>query len=150
MPGYNVWWAQEAEKSSAMSSGMDAEVSEIKGLEAKLSKNSRQWQHAINKQEAQISSLQDKNKQLKGLQDLKVLVDAISQAVTTSLKISSQLMDKSHATSNGTGFVSKPYLRKPRASQLAQGANGSLNPDLQCWYCEDTGHLKENCIKLTC
>ena len=133
-------------KSSATSSGIDAEVSEIQGLEAKLSNNSRQWQHTINKQEAEISSLQDENKQLKGLLDPKVSVDAISQAVTTGQK-SIQLSSKGGAASNGTRFVSKPYLRKPRPSQLAPDADRSLNLALECWYCKDTGHLKENIIK---
>ena len=82
--------------------------------------------------------------------DPKLLVNAISQTVTTSLKITSQLTSKGDAASNGTGFVSKLYIGKPRPSQLAPGARGSLNPDLECWYCKDTGHLKDNCIKLNC
>ena len=28
------------------------------------------------------------------------------------------------------------------------GVDGSLNPELSCQYCKDTGHLKENCVKL--
>ena len=68
----------------------------------------------INRQEAQITSLQNQNKQLTSLPDSKALVNAISQAVTTSLKLSSQPTNKSGAASNGTGFGSKPYLRKPR------------------------------------
>ena len=76
-------------KASATSPGKDAEVSKIGGLEAKFSKNFRQWQHTNHKQEEQISSLQDKNKQLKGLLDPKVLVDAISQAVTPAWKLPS-------------------------------------------------------------
>ena len=88
-------------KSFATSLGINTEVSEIRGLEAKLPNNSRQWQHTINKQEAQISSLQDKNKQLKGLLDPKVLVDAIIQAVTASLIIT-QLTSKGGAALNGT------------------------------------------------
>ena len=135
-------------KSSATSSGINAKVSEVRDLEAKLSNNSRQWQHRINQQEAQISSLHEQNKQLKGLLDPKVLVNAISQAVTTGLKISSHQMGKGDVASNGTGFVRKPYLRKPRPSQLAPGADGSLNPDLECQYCKDTVHLNDKCIKL--
>ena len=96
------------------------------------------------------SSLQDKKKQLNGLLDPKVLVDAINQAVTTNLKISSQLMSKGGAASNGTGFVSKPHLGKPRQSQLAPVTDGSLNQDLECQYCKDTDHLKDNCIMLNC
>ena len=44
--------------------------------------------------------------------------------------------------------MSKLYLEKPQSSQLVQGANTSLNPDLECCYYKDTGHLKERCIKL--
>ena len=49
---------------------------------------------------------------------------------------------------NGTWYISKSYLGKPWPSQLAPGADGSLNPDLEYQYCKDTGHLKDNCIKL--
>ena len=45
-------------------------------------------------QEAQIKSLQAQNQQLQGLLDPKLLVNAISQAVTTSLKMGLQLTNK--------------------------------------------------------
>ena len=77
-----------------------------------------------------------------------LLVDAISQAVTTSLKLNSQPTNKGGAGINGTRFVSKPYLGKPQPSQLAPGADGSLNSDLDCQYCKDTSHLRDKCIKL--
>ena len=76
-------------KASATSSGIDAEVHQISSIENKMSKNSRQWQNKINKQEAQLSSLQNQNNQLKGFLDPKLLVDAISQPVTTGLRITS-------------------------------------------------------------
>ena len=72
----------------------------------------------------------------------------ISQAVTTHLKLGLQLTTKGGVGSKGTGFVSKPYLWKPMPSQLAPGADGFLNPELECHYCKDIGQLKENCIKL--
>ena len=131
-------------KSSATSSGIDAKVDQISSLENKLSKNSRQWQNKINKQEAQIINLQNQNTQLKGLLDPKLLVNVISQAVTTSLKP----MRKGGAGTNGTGYVSELCLWKPQPSQLAPGTDESLNPYLECQYCKDNGHLKENCIKL--
>ena len=137
-------------KSSVTSSAMDAKVDQISSIENKLAKNSGQEQNKINKQGAQISSLQDQNTQLKGCLYPELLVDAISHAVNTGLKITSKLTSKGGAASNGTGFVSKPYLGKPRPSQLAPRADGSLNLDLECWYCKDTGHLKDNCIKLNC
>ena len=133
--------------SSATSASIDTKVNQISDLEGKLSQNSRQHQNKINRQEAQITSLQNQNKQLQGLLDTKLLVNAISQAVTTSLKLGSQPINKGGADSNGTRFVSKPHLGKPRLSQLVSGTDRSLNTDLECWYWKDTSHLKENCIK---
>ena len=83
-------------------------------------------------QEAQIKSLQTQTKQLKGLLDPNLLVNAISQAVTTSLKVGLQLTSKGGMDAKGAGFTSKPYLGKPRPLQLAPGADGALNPELEC------------------
>ena len=44
-------------KSSVTSTGIIAEVSQIGDRDNKLSKNSRQWQNQINKQEFKINSL---------------------------------------------------------------------------------------------
>ena len=131
----------------SLQKGIDTEVNWSRDLENRLSKTSRQCQNKINRQEAQISSLQVQNLQLKGLLDYKALVNTISQAVTTSLKLSSQPANKGGAGTNGTGFVSKPYLGKSWPSQLGPGANGYLNLDLECQYCKDTSHLKNNSIK---
>ena len=65
-------------KSTVTSKDIDTEVNQISDLESKLSKNSRQHQNKINKQEAQINSLQNQNTQLKGLLDPTLLVDVIS------------------------------------------------------------------------
>ena len=99
-------------------------------------------------QEAHIKSLQTQNQQLQGLLGPKSLVNANSQAVTTSQKIGSQLTVKGGVENKGAGFSSKPYLGKPRPLQLGPGADGSLNPELECHYCKDTGNLEDNCIKL--
>ena len=66
-------------------------------------------------QEAQIKSLHTQNKQLQGLLDQKLLVNVISQAVTTSLKLGSELTSKGGIDADkGAGFITKPYLGKPR------------------------------------
>ena len=83
-------------------------------------------------QETQIKSLQTQNQQLQGLLDPKLLVNAISQTVTTSLKMGLQLTNKGGADTKGAGFSSISYLGKPRPSQLAPGTDGSLNPELEC------------------
>ena len=38
-------------------------------------------------------------------------------------------------------LVSKPYLEKVHSSQLSPGADTSLNPYVECYYCKDTGQL---------
>ena len=73
------------------------------------------------------------------------MVETITQAVASSLKMGKT----TNPDSSPSGFISKPYLGKPHPSQLAPGVDGSLDPALTCQYCKDTGHLKENCVKLT-
>ena len=64
----------------------------------------------------------------------KFLVDTITQAVASNLNIS--VDNKPQNTNNGTsGYTGKPYLAKPRPPQLAPGIDGSLSPELSCWYC---------------
>ena len=56
MPSNYVWRVYKQSKSWVASVGIDAETSQ---LGSKLLKNSRQWQNTIEKQEAQINSLQN-------------------------------------------------------------------------------------------
>ena len=142
--------SRQSQSSATTSLSIETSVRSIRGTEEKLSKNSRQCQNKINMQEAHIKSLQNQNKQLQGLLDPKSLVNIISQAVTTSLKMGSQPTVKGEVKNKGAGFCSKPYLGKPRPLQLAPGADGSLNLELECHYCKDNSHLKDNCIKLNC
>ena len=118
-------------------------ISEV-SWEPKLSKNSRQRQHKIDQQAAKISSLEAQNQKLAQLLEPKFLVETITKAVASNLNIS---VDKK-SSQNESGYTGKPYLGKPRPSKLAPGIDGSLDPELSCWYCKDTGHLKENCVKL--
>ena len=113
--------------------------------EHRLSKNLRQRKNKINQQASQISSLEAQNRKLGQLLEPKCLVEMITQAGASSLK-----MDKTtKLDSSSSGFTSKPYLGKPHPSQLTPGVDGSLDPALTCQCCKDTGHLKENCVKLT-
>ena len=90
-------------KSSVAAVDIEAEISQIEG---KLSRNSRQWKNKINRQEAEINRLKTKSEQLRGLLDNKLLVNAISQAVTTSLKVSSKPVLIGGSGNNGTRYVS--------------------------------------------
>ena len=119
-------------------------ISEV-SREPKLSKNSRQRQHKINQQATKISSLEAQNQKLVQLLKPKFLVETIMKAVASNLNIN---MDKKSQNEQTSGYTGRPYLGKPSPSKLALGIDGSLDPELSCWYCKDTGHLKENCIKL--
>ena len=119
-------------------------ISEEAG-ECRLSKNSRQRQKKFNQHASQINSLEAQNNKLGQLLEPIFLVETITQAVGSSLKMD----ETTKLDSSPSGFTSKPYLGKPHPSQLAPGVDGSLDPALTCWYCKDTSHLKENCIKLT-
>ena len=119
-------------------------ISEETG-ECRLSKNLRRRQRKIEQQDLQISSLKAQNKKLGQLLEPKLLVQTVIKAVTSNLKMG----NANNTESSPSGFVSKPYLGRPHPSQLAPGVDASLDPSLTCQYCKDTGHLKENCVKLT-
>ena len=119
-------------------------ISEV-SREPKLSKNSQQRQHKINQQATKISSLEAQNQKLVQLLEPKFLVETITKAVASNLNIN---IDKKFQQEQTSGYTSKPYLGRLRPSKLAPGIDGSLNPELSCRYCKDTGHLKENCVKL--
>ena len=94
--------------------------------EHRLSKYSRQRQNKINQQASQISSLEAQNRKLGQLLEPTFLVETITQAVASSLK-----MDKTtKLDSSPCGYNSKPYLGKPHPSQMPPGVGGSLDPAL--------------------
>ena len=76
------------------------------------------------------------------------LVNTITQAVASSLNISGGNKPQKSDTDGVSGYNRKPYLGKPRPLKLTPGVDESLDPQLSCQYCKDTGHLKENCVKL--
>ena len=106
-------------------------------------KNSQQRQNWVNQQATHISSLEAQNQKFF---EPKLLVDAINQAVASNINIGWN--NKPSSSSSGSGYTVKPYLEKSHQPQLAPGADGSLDPEFTCQYCKDTGHIKENCIKL--
>ena len=86
------------------------------------------------------------NQKLAQLLEPKFLVETITKAVASNLNINGG--NKPQQKEQPSGYTGRPYLGKPRPLKLALGIDGSLNPELSCWYCKDTSHLKENCIKL--
>ena len=113
--------------------------------EPKLSKNSQQRQNKIDQQAAKIRSLEAQNQKLVQLLEPKFLVETITKAVASNLNIN---VNNKPQQGEASGCTGRPYLGKARPLKLALGINGSLNPELSCWYFKDTDHLKENCVKL--
>ena len=103
----------QSSASSTTTSSIESGVNVVRETEGKLSKNSRQQQNKINQQEAQVKSLQSQTQQLQGLLDPKSLVSAISQAVTTSLKLGMQLMTKGGVDVKGMDLSVSPILENP-------------------------------------
>ena len=73
--------------------------------ECRLSRNSRQRQKKINQQALEISSLEAQNKKLGQLLEPKFLVETITQAVASSLKMGKT----TNPDSSPSRFISKPY-----------------------------------------
>ena len=52
-------------------------------------------------------------------------------------------------SSKGTQYQgASSFIGRPRPPQLAHGADGTLLPSITCNYCKDTGHFKDNCVRL--
>ena len=118
-------------------------ISEEAG-ECRLWKNSRQRQNKINQHASQINSLEAQNNKLGQLLEPIFLVETITQAVGSSLKMD----ETTKLDSSPSGFTSKPTWESHIHHNWPR-CGCSRDPALTCWYCKDTSHLKENCIKLT-
>ena len=71
------------------------------------------------------------------------MVEAMSKAV------SAMTVQGCPKTSKGTQYQgASNYVGRLRQPQLACGANGTLQLDITCFYCKDTGHIKNNCVWL--
>ena len=110
----------------------------------------------IHAQSAQIKDLRQKldqavaeNSQVRELLSPATLTTAFSNALSaTKTRFTSQAGSRTTNRNSSQQYTPKPFLGKPRPSELAAGKDGSLNPDQTCRYCKDTGHLLENCLRL--
>ena len=116
-----------------------------------LSCNSRQRQSKIDAQAAEIAQMKtelnkalQENKQLKNLFSQDKMVEAMTKAVS-----SMTVQSRPSLSSKGTQYQGAlSFIGRPRPPQLARGANGTLLPSITCNYCKDTGHFKDNCVRL--
>ena len=116
-----------------------------------LSHNSRQRQSKIDAQAAEIAQMKtelnkalQENKQLKNLFSQDKMVEAMTKAVS-----SMTVQSRPSLSSKGTQYQgASSFIGRPRPPQLARGADGTLLPSITCNYCKDTGHFKDNCVRL--
>ena len=118
--------------------------------EEHLSHNSRRWHSKIDAQAAEITAVKtelnkalEENKKLKSLFSLEKMVEAVSKAVSV------MTMQGCLNSSKGTQYQgASNYIGREWQPQLAHGANGPLQPSVTCFYCKDTGHIKNDCVQL--
>ena len=116
-----------------------------------LSHNSRQRQNKIDAQAAEIAHMKtelnkalQENKQLKNMFSTEKMVEAMTKAVS-----SMTVQSRPSLSSKGTQYKeASNFIGRPRPPQLARGADGTLLPSITCNYCKDTGHFKDNCVRL--
>ena len=122
------------------------------GDQEHLSHNSRQRQAKIDAQAAEIANMKaelnkalQENKQLKSLFSPEKMVEAMTKVVSAMTVQNCP----SSSSSKGTQYQGAlSFIGRPRPSQLAHGADGTLLPSVTCNYCKDTGHFKDNCVRL--
>ena len=91
----------------------------------------------------ELNKALEENKKLKDLFSTEKLVEAKTKAV------SAMTVQSSLRTSKSTQYQgASNYIGRERQPQLACGANGILQPGVTCFYCKDTGHIKNNCVQL--
>ena len=93
---------------------------------------------------AKVAAVQANNQRLQEkLEKLEStrLTQVLTQAVTNS--------DPSYGKPNQSHTQNKSkYLGKPRESKLTPGTDGSLNSNIKCNYCGDTGHITKVCPRI--
>ena len=142
---FNSWGKQQCARASMSSTAVETGDSEH------LSHNSRQRQSKINAQGAEIAKMKTElNKALKENQQLKNMFspDKMVEAMTKAVS-SKTVQSCPSSSSKGTQYQgASSFIGRPRPPQLAHGADGTLLPSITCNYCKDTGHFKDNCVRL--
>ena len=68
------------------------------------------------------------------------LVDIICNTVTSAKNSANKVKQPNFPDSKSQG--------KPKSSQVLAGQDGTINPGLECQYCKDMDHEKDNYIYL--
>ena len=140
-------WGKQQQRARATVSATAVESGDMEHL----SHNSRQRQSKIDAQAAEIAQMKTKlnkalqeNKQLKNLFSQDKMVEAMTKVVSSMTVQSCPSL-----SSKGTQYQgASSFIDRHRPPQLACGADGTLLPSITYNYCKDTGHFKDNCVRL--
>ena len=115
-----------------------------------LSHNSRKMQSKIDALAAKITAVKAKvNKALEEKKKLKDLFSPEKMIEVMSKVVSTMNMQSGPKTSKDTQYQgASNYIGRQQQPQLVCGVNGMLQPSVTCFYCKDTGHIKNNCVWL--
>ena len=119
---------------------MTQEGTESEGEEKTDSKSQRKQDHKISAQSSQIRDLREKldgaiaeNTQIREWLNPEMLQTAFTNALQAS----------------GQQFrTGGKFFGKRHEPKVAAGIDGTTDPDKSCNYCKDTGHEKNNCLRL--
>ena len=118
--------------------------------EEHLSHNSRRQQSKIKAQgdvitavKTELNKTLEENNKLKCLFSPEKMVEAMSKVVSAMTMQGHPEASKATQDQGASNYIGR--LRQP---QLACGADETLQPDIICFYCKDTGHVKNNCVWL--
>ena len=150
---FTQFWGQLAlmfnSREKCMKANVTSSAVDCGDTEYHLSLNSRKQQRKINAQAAEIAAVRTElnkaleEKKLKSLFSPERMVEAMSKTV------SAMTMQGCQKTSKGIQYLGAlNYVGRPRQPQLAHSANGTLQPDITCFYCKDIRHVKNNCAWL--
>ena len=96
----------------------------------------------VKEQKKEIEWLQEKK-----IYDSQALTEVIYKAAS-SVQLGISKGNTPQASLPYKYSSSKPSVGKPRPFQFLAGQDGSIDPNLECQYCKDTGHENENCAWL--
>ena len=117
-------------------------------MEQKTQKRSHQKKRKLQVQTELIQQQKEEIENLKASLATKVSQQQLVSAILQEMSYLFVGNKKTTSDNNNTG--GKKFLGTSRPPKSAMGTDGSLDINLICWYCKDTGHKLENCKQLQC
>ena len=92
--------------------------------------------------QAALKRAQDENEKCKWVLDPSSIAEVIIKDVNS---FQTKPDKSSSGVAKSLSYAGRPYMGKPRPSQLSPGADDILDSGSTCFYFKDMGHRKDNC-----